>query len=100
MISGAAVQRLTVKAPVRAPFANTGAVQCLRKLNAIYVLRCVVTDHDKLGSPKRRSVPAGVTRVLQSVLELVLRKPLHAAVCQTHVALLGVHVVHPADGGL
>src|SRR6516162_3439097 len=100
MISGAAVQRLTVKAPVRAPFANTGAVQCLRKLNAIYVLRCVVTHHDKLGSPRRRNVPAGAACVLQSVLEPVLRKPLHAAVCQTYIALLGMHIVHPANGGV
>ena len=79
----------------RAPFANTDAVQCLRKLDTIYILRCVVTDCGKSGSSGE--VPTWITRVLQSILEPVLGKPLHAAVCQPDISLLRVHVIQPAD---
>ena len=74
------------RAPLRAPFENTDAMQCLRKLNSVYVLRFVVTDRDKGDS--RGGVPAWVSRILQRILEPVLRKSLHAAVRQTYVALL------------
>ena len=75
-----------------------GVMQCLRKLDSVDSLRLVVTDRSECGSCS--CIPSGITRIHQSVLESVFRKPLHAAVRQTHIALLRMHVIQPADGGV